>query len=65
MKFAEHIRAWREREGLSQAEAAAKMRISKDTLQNWEIGRGPGKSVLRAIEVVFGREKAQKGAKAR
>ena len=33
------LRAWREREDLSQSEAASKLQISKRTLQEWEQAR--------------------------
>ncbi len=33
------LRAWRARSGMSQSEAARRLRIPVDTLQNWEIGR--------------------------
>ncbi len=33
------LRAWRARARLSQSEAARRLRISVDTLQNWESGR--------------------------
>jgi DNA-binding transcriptional regulator YiaG len=37
--FAARLRAWRERENLSQSEAALRLHISKRTLQEWEQGR--------------------------
>ena len=37
--IARRLRAWRERENLSQSEAALKLQISKRTLQEWEQGR--------------------------
>jgi len=37
--FPRRLRAWRERNNLSQSEAALKLQISKRTLQEWEQGR--------------------------
>jgi DNA-binding transcriptional regulator YiaG len=37
--FASRMREWRERENLSQSEAALRLHISKRTLQEWEQGR--------------------------
>lgn len=38
-EFAKLVRDWRERKGLSQSEAAERLDISVNTLQNWEIAR--------------------------
>lgn len=38
-QFAAALKAWRKRNDLSQAKAAALLGISLDTLQNWEIAR--------------------------
>lgn len=39
-EFAKMVKAWRERKGLSQSEAAEELGLpSKRTLQNWEIAR--------------------------
>ncbi len=37
-EFAAKLQAWREREGYSQRDAAAKLEMSKRTLQGWESG---------------------------
>jgi DNA-binding transcriptional regulator YiaG len=37
--FAAVLKAWRRRKGFSQSQAAAKLGIPIDTLQNWEIAR--------------------------
>jgi DNA-binding transcriptional regulator YiaG len=37
--FPRRLRAWRERNNLSQSEAALKLQISKRTLQEWEQDR--------------------------
>jgi DNA-binding transcriptional regulator YiaG len=45
------LRAWRERNNLSQSEAALKLLISKRTLQEWEQGRAAPRGFARiAIE---------------
>jgi DNA-binding transcriptional regulator YiaG len=47
---------WRERNDLSQSEAAMKLRISKRTLQEWEQGRAePRHLAWEAITAVIGR----------
>ena len=38
-QFREAVKDWRERKGLTQADAAKKLGISVRTLQNWEIAR--------------------------
>jgi transcriptional regulator with XRE-family HTH domain len=38
-QFTKALKAWRERKGFTQAQAAAKLGISVRTLQNWEIER--------------------------
>ena len=38
-QFRKTLKEWRERKGLTQADAAAKLGISVRTLQNWEIAR--------------------------
>ena len=49
--FPRRLRAWRERNDLSQSEAALKLQISKRTLQEWEQGRAaPRGFALTAIE---------------
>ncbi len=44
------LRAWREKHGLSQAQAAKALAIPVRTLQGWELGRKPGRYALVAIE---------------
>jgi DNA-binding transcriptional regulator YiaG len=45
------LRAWRERENLSQSEAALRLQISKRTLQEWEQGRAAPRGFARtAVE---------------
>ncbi len=52
--FASRLREWRERENLSQSEAALRLRISKRTLQEWEQGRaGPHDLARSAVENVI------------
>ena len=49
--FPRRLRAWRERNNLSQSEAALKLQISKRTLQEWEQGRATPRGLARtAIE---------------
>jgi DNA-binding XRE family transcriptional regulator len=49
--FPRRLRAWRERNNLSQSEAALKLQISKRTLQEWEQGRAAPRGFARtAIE---------------
>ena len=49
--FPRRLRAWRERNNLSQSEAALKLQISKRTLQEWEQDRAAPRGVGRtAIE---------------
>jgi DNA-binding transcriptional regulator YiaG len=49
--FSRRLRAWRERNNLSQSEAALKLQISKRTLQEWEQGRAAPRGLGRtAIE---------------
>ena len=38
-QFRKAVKDWRERKGLTQADAAKKLGISIRTLQNWEIAR--------------------------
>jgi DNA-binding transcriptional regulator YiaG len=45
---------WRERNDLSQSEAALKLRVSKRTLQEWEHGRAEPRHLARdAIRAVI------------
>jgi len=49
--FPLQLRAWRERENLSQSEAALKLQISKRTLQEWEQARAAPRGFARtAVE---------------
>ena len=49
--FPRRVRTWRERNNLSQSEAALKLQISKRTLQEWEQGRAAPRGFARtAIE---------------
>ena len=49
--FPRRLRAWRERNDLSQSEAALKLQISKRTLQEWEQDRAVPRGLARtAIE---------------
>src|SRR5215211_8386627 len=49
--FPRRLRAWRERNNLSQSEAALKLQISKRTLQEWEQDRAAPRGFARtAIE---------------
>jgi DNA-binding transcriptional regulator YiaG len=52
--FPRRLRAWRERNNLSQSQAALKLQISKRTLQEWEQNRAaPGGLARAAIEKVI------------
>lgn len=46
--FAGRLRGWRQRENLSQSEAALRLHISKRTLQEWEQGRAAPHDLARA-----------------
>jgi DNA-binding XRE family transcriptional regulator len=49
--FPRRLRVWRERNNLSQSEAALKLQISKRTLQEWEHDRAAPRGLARiAIE---------------
>jgi DNA-binding transcriptional regulator YiaG len=52
-EFAKELKEWRTRKKLSQSEAAEKLGIPVDTLQNWEIARtmpqGYASAALRKI----------------
>ncbi len=49
--FPRRLRAWRERNNLSQSEAALKLQISKRTLQEWEQARAAPRGLARtAVE---------------
>ena len=53
--FAARLRGWRERENLSQSEAALRLQISKRTLQEWEQGRAAPQGLARsAVENIVG-----------
>jgi DNA-binding transcriptional regulator YiaG len=53
--FAVRLRGWRERENLSQSEAALRLQISKRTLQEWEQGRATPQGLARsAVENIVG-----------
>ena len=59
-QFRKTLKEWRERKGLTQADAAKKLGISVRTLQNWEIARnmprGFGlKALVAALEEAVGR----------
>ena len=45
--FPRKLRAWRERNNLSQSEAALKLQISKRTLQEWEQDRAAPRGFAR------------------
>ena len=45
--FPARLRAWRERENLSQSEAALRLHISKRTLQEWEQHRAAPNGLAR------------------
>ena len=54
--LSERLFDWRERNDLSQSEAALKLRVSKRTLQEWEHGRAePRHLAMDAIAAVIGR----------
>ncbi len=46
--FPARLRGWRERENLSQSEAALRLNISKRTLQEWEQDRAEPHGLARA-----------------
>src|SRR5207237_219613 len=47
--FPRRLRAWRERNNLSQSEAALKLQVSKRTLQEWEQGRAAPRGFARTV----------------
>jgi DNA-binding transcriptional regulator YiaG len=47
-EFSRRLRAWRERNDLSQSEAAMRLQISKRTLQEWEQGRAEPQGFAQA-----------------
>lgn len=54
--LSEQLFVWRERNDLSQSEAALQLRVSKRTLQEWEQGRAEPRHLARdAITAVIGR----------
>ena len=48
----ERLRDWREAKGLSQSEAAMKLKVSKRTLQEWEQGRAEPRHL--GMEAIIG-----------
>lgn len=48
------LRDWRERNGLTQAGAAELLGVSLRTLQEWEHGRQPGRSVSGLLRRLMG-----------
>lgn len=46
-KLPDQLRAWRDREKLSQAEAAAKLGCSLRTIENWEQGIREPRGMIR------------------
>ena len=54
--LSERLCEWRERNDLSQSEAAIKLRLSKRTLQEWQQGRAkPRHLAMDAVAAVIGR----------
>jgi DNA-binding transcriptional regulator YiaG len=54
--FSERLCDWRQKNDLSQSEAAMKLRVSKRTLQEWEQGRAePRHLALAAISAMIAR----------
>lgn len=54
-EFAKKLKAWRERQKLSQSQAAKKLNININTLQNWEIARtAPPESTRNLLLMVMG-----------
>jgi DNA-binding transcriptional regulator YiaG len=54
VKFGERLYEWRKKNDFSQSEAAAKLRISTRTLQEWEQGRArPRHLALDAVEALI------------
>ena len=47
-EFPDLLRSWRERNDLSQSEAALQLQISKRTLQEWEQGRAEPQGLARS-----------------
>jgi DNA-binding transcriptional regulator YiaG len=47
VRFHDDCERWRERNNLSQSEAALKLQISKRTLQEWEQGRSAPRGFAR------------------
>jgi transcriptional regulator with XRE-family HTH domain len=55
MSFGSHLRALRERAGLSRAEVARRAGVPTSTLRNWEADRGtPGLPTLTRLAKVLG-----------
>ena len=53
--FTTRLRRWRERENLSQSEAALRLQVSKRPLQEWEQGRAAPHGLARsAVENIVG-----------
>lgn len=56
--FAAKLKKWRERQGLSQSQAAKELGVNLDTLQNWEIARTMPRGIgLTALLVAIGGRK--------
>lgn len=49
VEFATALKAWRERRGLSQSQAAKALEMPVRSLQNWEIARVSPRGVLRTV----------------
>ncbi len=57
-RLGKRLRLWRDRNDLSQSEAAFKLQVSKRTLQEWEQGRAEPRGLARvAIESAIRAEK--------
>ena len=54
MGFPEQLRAWRKREGLTQAEAAELFQLTETGYANWEVGRKAPRGLMRTrvLEII-------------
>ena len=58
MGFPEQLRAWRKRQGLTQAEAAELFQLTETGYANWEVGRKAPRGLMRTrvLEIIQDRE---------
>ena len=58
MGFPEELKAWRQKQGLTQAEAAEVFQVTETSFANWEVGRKAPRGLARTkvLEVIQDRE---------